>query len=143
MPSRKKKLKSHCPMHFSLEIFGDKWSLLIVRDIAFNGKRYFGEFMDAEEGIATNILAHRLTVMEQEWIIVKEIYENKKSKYFYSLTEKGVALVPILIEIVKWGSIYDKDTASSPQFIGRLKNDKENVIKEFVDVLKKIHLKKR
>ena len=138
----KAKLRTHCPINFSLEIFGDKWSLLIVRDLAFNGMRYYGEFMNAEEGFATNILAHRLNVLEDADIIKKEIDKNKKSRYIYSLTEKGIALVPMLIEMVMWGSAYDKDTVSPPEFIKRLKNDKENVIKEFVNQLKKTHLKK-
>ena len=137
----KDKLRSHCPINFSLEIFGDKWTLLIIRDLAFNGMRYYGEFMNAGEGFATNILADRLNVLEEADIIRKEIDKNKKSRYIYSLTEKGIDLVPMLIEMVHWGSLYDKDTASPPEFIKRLKNDKENVIKEFMNQLKKTHLK--
>ena len=140
MSAKKAKLKSHCPINFSLEIFGDKWTLLIIRDLAFNGMRYYGEFMNAEEGFATNILAHRLNVLEDSGIIRKEIDRNKKSKYIYSLTEKGIDLVPMLMEMVKWGSIYDKDTASPPEFIKRLKEDKENVIKEFIKQLRKSHI---
>ena len=142
MSAKKAKLKSHCPINFSLEIFGDKWTLLIIRDLAFNGMRYYGEFMNAGEGFATNILAHRLNVLEESAVIRKEMDRNKKSKYIYSLTEKGIDLVPMLMEMVKWGSAYDKNTASPPEFIKRLKKDKEGVIKEFMNQLRKTHLKK-
>ena len=142
MAGRKVKVRTHCPINFSLEIFGDKWTLLIVRDLAFNGMRYYGEFMNGGEGFATNILADRLNVLEDAGIIKKEIDKNKKSRYIYSLTEKGIDLIPMLMEMVVWGSIYDKDTASPPEFIKRLKNDKQNVIKEFMNALRKTHLKK-
>ena len=136
------KLRSHCPINFSLEIFGDRWTLLIIRDMAFNGMRYYGEFMNAGEGFATNILADRLNVLEDAGIIKKEIDENKKSRYIYSLTEKGIDLVPMLMEMVMWGSAYDKHTASPPEFVRLLKKNKENVIKGFTNQLRKTHLKK-
>ena len=134
--------RSDCPISFSLDIFGDKWSLLIIRDIMFKDKRNYGEFASADEKIATNILADRLSILEKTGIIKKEKDPDHKSKFIYSLTKKGIDLLPVLIEIIKWGAMYDKDTATPPEFIKRVKNNKENVIKEFMDQLRKAHLKK-
>jgi len=85
-----------------MEVFGDKWSLLIIRDIMFEGKRYFRELLQSEEKIASNILTDRLVMLEQEGIINKTPDPSHKQKNIYSLTAKGIDLLPILVEIGRW-----------------------------------------
>ena len=94
--------RSGCPINLSLEVFGDKWSLLIIRDIMFGGKRYFREFLQSEEKIASNILADRLSMLEREGIITKTDDPSHKQKNIYKLTELGIDLLPVLVEISRW-----------------------------------------
>ena len=129
--------RSNCPISFSLDIFGDKWSLLIIRDIMFSGKRSYGDFAASNEKIATNILADRLMLLESADIIKKGKDPAHKAKFIYSLTKKGIDLLPVLIEIIMWGATYDKDTAAPKEFVKRLKTGKEKLIKEISDGLKK------
>jgi DNA-binding HxlR family transcriptional regulator len=95
--------RSDCPINLSLEIFGDKWSLLILRDIIFGGKRHFRELLHSEEGIASNILAERLRMLTREGIISKAGDPGHRQKVIYSLTEKGIDLLPVLAQIAAWG----------------------------------------
>jgi DNA-binding HxlR family transcriptional regulator len=95
-------MRSDCPLNFGIEIFGDKWTLLIIRDLMFFGKRYYNEFLTSAEGIATNVLADRLTMLEKEKIIKKEKDSTHRQKIIYSLTEKGIDLLPIIMNIGLW-----------------------------------------
>lgn len=94
--------RSLCPMNLTLEIFGDKWSLLIIRDMLFEGKRHFRELLQSEEGIASNILTDRLNMLERKGVITKRSDPQHKQKFIYSLTEKGIDLLPLLAEIGIW-----------------------------------------
>lgn len=107
MKPGKKKLRSHCPVNYGLEAFGDRWALLIVRDIVFRGKRTYGEFLRSEEGFSTNILASRLDHLLETGILQREADESDGRKDIYSLTEKGLDLVPVLFEMVLWSAKYD------------------------------------
>jgi DNA-binding HxlR family transcriptional regulator len=95
-------MRSDCPLNYGIEIFCDKWSLLIIRDLMFFGKRYFNEFLSSEEHIATNLLADRLTMLEKEKIIRKSRDALHKQKIVYSLTEKGIDLLPVILTIGLW-----------------------------------------
>jgi DNA-binding HxlR family transcriptional regulator len=109
-PARKavrKPIRSHCPINFALEVFGDKWSLLIIRDIVFFGKKTYGEFLKSEEGFATNVLAARLVYLEQVGILRKSPHTTDKRKDFYNLTEKGLDFIPMMLQIVHWSVKYD------------------------------------
>jgi len=99
-------MRSDCPLNYGLEIFGDKWTLLIIRDLMFFGKRYYSEFLESAEGISTNILADRLNMLEEQQIIVKKKSREHKQKLLYSLTQKGIDLVPVLITIGLWSDQY-------------------------------------
>lgn len=99
-------MRSDCPIHFGLALFGDKWTLLIIRDLAFFGKRFYNEFLASPEGISTNILADRLQTLEKNGIIRKEKDETHKQKIVYSLTEKGTDLLPVLAAIKSWSDKY-------------------------------------
>lgn len=107
MPKGKKQLRSHCPVNFGLEIFGDRWSLLIVRDMIFRGKRTYGEFLKSEEGFATNILASRLAHLIDAGLVQREPDAADGRSDRYSLTEKGLDLIPMVFEMVVWSAKYD------------------------------------
>jgi len=98
--------RSGCPINLSLEVFGDKWSLLILRDMMFGGKRHFRELLKSEEGIASNILADRLRKLLVEGMITRADDPSHKQKAIYSLTEKAIALVPVFAQLGAWGSRY-------------------------------------
>lgn len=127
--------RSDCPISCSLDIFGDKWSLLIIRDIMLRGKVSYSEFLNSEEKIASNILVKRLSFLEAEGIVIKSVSPANKSKFVYTLTSKGVDLLPIIIEIMDWGA---KHNANCPRKeIGKkIQKDKTGVIKELSKVLK-------
>jgi len=131
-----KKNRSHCPINFALEIFGDKWTLLIIRDLLLLKKRTYGELKSSPEGIATNILADRLNLLEKEEIITKQLDPNNSKVYFYNLTKKGIDLLPVMLEMSIWGATYDAKTAGPPHLIKRIKNDRDKVIKELIAALK-------
>lgn len=94
-------------MNFGLEAFGDRWALLILRDIVFRGKRTYGEFLKSEEGFATNILASRLDMLLDEGILGLVSDETDARKGVYSMTEKGLDLIPVMFEIMLWSFRHD------------------------------------
>ena len=122
-----KKRKSYCPINFALEVFGDKWTFLIVRDLMFKGKHYYGEFLQMEEKIATNILADRLVSLEQSGIITRTIDDTHNSKKIYRLTEKGIDLLPLLTEAILWSAKHDNQTAADVKFVRMAKKDRESL----------------
>jgi DNA-binding HxlR family transcriptional regulator len=97
----------------SLEIFGDRWSLLIVRDLMVRGYRTFKEFQESGEGIATNILADRLQRLESAGIITSAVEEKDARRLNYRLTEKGIDLAPVLLEMLIWGARHEEVGISS------------------------------
>ena len=127
--------KSDCPIHFASEIFGDRWTLLIIRDLMFKGKKYYGEFLNSEEKIATNILADRLALLEQEGIVSKKQDENHKLKLVYSLTQKGLDLLPMLTEIILWSAKYDENTAADVDYVEMAKSNRSVL---YMQVLEKL-----
>ena len=124
------KRKSDCPINFALELFGDRWTLLIVRDMMFKGKHSYGEFLQAEEKIATNILADRLSLLEQSQIVVKNSDQNHKQKIIYRLSQKGIDLLPVLVDMILWSAKYDKNSAVDVKFVKAVKKDREGLLKE-------------
>ncbi len=96
--------RSGCPINLSLEVFGDKWSLLILRDMMFGGKRHFRELLRSEEGISSNILADRVRKLLGEGMMTRADDPSHKQKAIYSLTEMSIALVPIMAHLGAWGS---------------------------------------
>lgn len=129
------KRRSDCPISFALEIFGDRWTFLIVRDLMFKGKHFYGEFLLSKEGIATNILSDRLTLLENSGIITRSTDPSHKQKIMYSLTKKGVDLVPVLVEMIMWSAKYDKYSAVDKQFVKTVKKDKVGLIEEITNRL--------
>jgi DNA-binding HxlR family transcriptional regulator len=120
--------RSDCPINFALETFGDPWSLLLIRDIVYFGKKTYGEFLASEEGMATNILASRLTRMEEQGILMKKPSGQDKRKEEYILTEKGLDLIPVLVEMANWSAEHDPHTAAPTAWIALMKADREKMI---------------
>jgi DNA-binding HxlR family transcriptional regulator len=131
------KRRSACPISYSLDFMGDKWTLLVVRDLLFKGKRHYGEFLKSEEAIATNILADRLLMLEAGGIIRKSPDPDSGVRYVYSLTDKGLDLIPVMLELAVWGATHDARTAAPRAFIRRYRSNREGLIKE----LRQSHVK--
>ena len=119
------KKRSECPLSCALDIFGDKWSLLIIRDLMFENKCTYNDFLKSQEGIATNILASRLKELEENGIIEKSAHPDSKAKNLYRLTSKGIDLLPILIEVYIWSDKYFTIPADVKEVIQEAKKDKE------------------
>ena len=134
----KKDVRSHCSVNYGLEIFGDKWSLLIVRDIVFAGKKTYGEFLKSEEGFATNILASRLAFLEEQGILSKAPSSADRRKDLYTLTEKGLDLIPILLDIVVWSAKHDpkSNARRRKEFIARLNRSAQKVSEEVKELVR-------
>ena len=122
--------RSACPISYFLDFLGDKWTLLVVRDLMFMGKRRYGEFQASPEGIATNILADRLARLEAGGIVKKTNDPDGAGKGSYALTEKGLDLIPAMVELAAWGAKHDAATAAPKPFIRRWKRDREGLIRE-------------
>lgn len=134
---KKIKKRSDCPISSALDILGDKWSLLIIRDMAMQGKNTYNEFLKSEEKIATNILADRLSLLEWAEIITREEHPESKAKIFYRLTSKGIDLLPVLIEMILWSDKYLSIAPSAKEFAKLLRKDKETILKQLYKSLKK------
>lgn len=121
----KNALRSHCAVNYGVEMIGDRWSLLIVRDIVFAGKKTYGAFLKSEEGIATNILAARLAFLEAQGILAKAASVDDRRKDFYTLTEKGLDLIPIVLNLVLWSAQHDAKSYvhRSEDFLARLRQN--------------------
>ncbi len=133
-------LRSHCPINFTLEHVGDKWSLLIMRDLLFKGKRHYNEFLDAGENVSTSVLRDRLRMLEETGFITKGQDTVKKSRIRYSLTQKGISLLPLLIEMIVWGAQNDPETESPPEFTELARTDREGLISNIRQKLERDHL---
>jgi DNA-binding HxlR family transcriptional regulator len=127
--------RSDCPISSSLDIFGDKWSLLIVRDLMLNKTRTYGDFTKSAEKIATNILANRLQTLEDNGIIIKLPFPDNKVKGLYQLSRKGVELIPALMEIALWGGKHLSGTDESASFLQEVKKNKAKFLKNMMDTL--------
>ncbi|MEY4905979.1 MAG: hypothetical protein RLZZ292_3794 [Bacteroidota bacterium] len=132
----KSKKRSDCPLSCSLDIWGDKWSLLIIRDMMFTKKNTYGDFLKSGEGIATNILASRLQGLEESKIIEKLDHPDSKAKVLYKLTQKGIDLLPILVEMYLWSDKYFTMPEGIKVMIEEGKKDKEGFLKYISEGLK-------
>ncbi len=116
-------------MSISLDLLGDRWSLLIIRDLMVRGYRTFKDFQQSGEGIATNILADRLQRLEAAGIIVAEAEAKDARKVNYRLTEKGIDLAPVLLELLIWAARHEQ-TAAPNSFIAHVEKNREVFLAE-------------
>ncbi|HYC72311.1 MAG TPA: helix-turn-helix domain-containing protein [Opitutaceae bacterium] len=127
VPSRKDNRRSDCPIANALDLLGDRWSLLIVRDLTFRGFREFGQFLAADEGISTNILAERLERLCCAGLLVRTNHPSDGKKYRYLLTEKGMDLIPVLIQLALWGAKYTPDHAAPEAVLRQMRAEPERL----------------
>ncbi len=137
MVDKKTKDWSGCPVRFGMSQFGDKWSFLIIRDLMFKGRKYYHEFMEAGEGISTNILAARLSDLEANEIISKSKDPLKGSRFVYTLSQKGKELMPMMLAMMDWAEKYDANTEVPAEFINGLRSDPAKLQQEILDNLPK------
>ncbi len=123
------KRRSGCPVSLSLEILGDRWSLLLIRDLMIRGYRTFKQFQGSGEGIASNILSDRLRRLESAGILVTERDADDGRKVNYRLTEKGIDLAPVVLELLIWGARYER-TGAACAVIGELASHREQLLAE-------------
>ena len=122
MPKRQR--RSDCPIHFAMETFGDRWTLLILRDLLLKSRSTYSEFLNADERIATNILADRLQRLQSDGLVVR----SKDGRY--RPTTKALDLLPTLVEMILWSASYDQATGTPPEFIERAHLDREGLLAE-------------
>ncbi|MGA2415056.1 MAG: helix-turn-helix domain-containing protein [Candidatus Sulfotelmatobacter sp.] len=120
------KRRSDCPLNASVEMLGDRWSLLIIRDMMLRGARTFKEFLECYEGIATNILADRLRKLVDDGVIRAQADPSDGRKLNYRLTKKGIGLAPVLTEMVLWAAAHEE--TGNPQLVRLMRADKEKFL---------------
>jgi DNA-binding HxlR family transcriptional regulator len=137
--------RSYCPINLSLEIFGDAWTLLVLRDLMFGGKRHFRELLQSDEGISTNILAERLARLVEHGLLTKADDPTHKQKAIYSLTEKAIALLPVVVQIGAWGARWVPDAKKldkvSRKFLRELQQGGPRMWAKRMDELRAQHLR--
>jgi DNA-binding HxlR family transcriptional regulator len=109
----KSQVRSRCPIATSLDVLGDRWSLVIIRDMIV-GKRRFGEFLASAERITTSVLADRLAHLESAGLVKRSAYQRHPERFEYALTHQGMALLPLLQEFCRWGNRYFPRTIEPP-----------------------------
>lgn len=131
--------RSACAISMALENIGDKWSLLILRDLMFTGKRTYGELQASDEKIATNILAARLLSLEASGLIRKAADPNNRRRSLYFLTEKGIDLLPVIIELRQWAEKHNDDAAGCSHALKLTDKNRKEVLTAYKKKLKAIH----
>ena len=124
------KRRSGCPISVSLDLLGDKWTLLVLRDLVFLRKRHFRDFLDSPERIATNILSARLKNLECAGIVTRRPDPDNARQVIYELTGKGLDLIPLLLDLIVWGTKHDPSTAAPKEFVLRAIEDREGLIED-------------
>lgn len=127
------KQRSDCPISYALDFFGDKWTFLIIRDLIFDGKKYYKDFLQSKEGIATNILSDRLKKLEKIGVVEARVDEELRNQKIYTLTQKGKDLVPVMVEVILWSNKHKSGLNIDKTFLKKVKVDKEAVIKFISD----------
>lgn len=128
--------RSDCPINFALQTFGDAWSLLVIRDLMFTERRTYSDFLNAEEGMATNVLAVRLRHLQAAGLIRKR---GSGRGAQYALTHKGLDLLPAMLELIAWSAHHDRRTAAPPRFVARIRKDRTRLESELRESLRRGH----
>lgn len=123
--------RSECPISNALDHLGDKWSLLLIRDLAFTDKRSYNALLKASEGIATNVLSNRLSSLEASGIVSRSRDPNDGRKHIYCLTEAGIDLIPLLIDMMLWSEKHDPEGLDIPgEFLDKIRQNRQGVIEQ-------------
>lgn len=118
------RIRTECPFAYALGILGDKWTVLILREMFKHHKMQFNEFLEVEEGISSNILANRLKKMEEAKLITKTRNPNSRREWIYRPTEKALDLIPVLAELILWSGKYDPFTGVTKQHVEAITKDR-------------------
>jgi DNA-binding HxlR family transcriptional regulator len=124
-----RKRRSGCPVSISLELLGDRWSLLIVRDLMVRGYRTFKELHGSGEGIASNILSERLRRLQESGIVEAEAAKDDARRAHYRLTERGIDLAPVLLDLLVWAARHER-TSAPPALVERMEGHREEFLAE-------------
>jgi DNA-binding HxlR family transcriptional regulator len=130
MGAKQPRRRSDCPTAYALDVFGDRWTLLVIRDLMFVGKRRYGDFLDSEESIATNILSDRLSRLETCGIVAASSDPTDRRRKVYRLTQKGIDLAPLMVEMILWSAKHDPRTAASKAFVRRARRNREGLLRD-------------
>ena len=122
--------RSDCPISYALDFVGDKWTLIVLRDLMLGHKRYFQEFLGSNEKIASNILASRLKLLERSGLVTRNTDPTHGRRVIYAPTEKALDLLPAILELVRWGTKHDPKSAAPPQLLRRLAKDRDGFVAE-------------
>jgi DNA-binding HxlR family transcriptional regulator len=122
--------RSHCPISYALDFVGDRWTLLVLRDLILARKRFFREFLDSREGIATNILASRLKQLEAAGFVTRAVDPEHARRVVYTPTDKALDLLPAMLELVRWGAKYDTKSDAPAHIIKGIAKDRDGFVAE-------------
>lgn len=143
MTKTEKKPWIGCPVRYAAGIFGDKWSFVLLRDVLLHGKRYYGEFLASEEGIATNVLANRLHKLEDSGMLSRHVDQLKKSKICYIPTAKARALLPAFLAMMVWATEYDNCTEAPHSFAAAFRKNPNETIAWYEREIDRVNSKVR
>jgi DNA-binding HxlR family transcriptional regulator len=132
---RERQRRSRCPIAASLDLLGDRWTLLVLRDMVFRGHRYFQQFAESPEGIATNTLAERLDRLERAGVIRREPDPDDGRRKRYVLTEEGLAAIPLLVDLIVWGVKLEPGLDYPERRLAWMTNEREDVIRYYREKL--------
>ena len=122
--------RSHCPISYALDFVGDRWTLIVLRDLILARKRHFQEFLDSQEKIATNILASRLKQLEAAGLVKRTVDPRHARRVVYTPTEKALDLLPTILELVRWGAKYDAKSDAPAHLIKGIAKDRDGFVAE-------------
>jgi DNA-binding HxlR family transcriptional regulator len=135
MSKKPRPWRSDCPISVSLEIFGDRWTLLVVRDLMFKGRHEFKDFLSSEERIATNVLSERLKRLEAHQLVLRRQHPSDARRAEYHLTEKGIGLAPVLLDMIVWAATHET-TAAPAAIVRRMRDDREGFLADLRGALR-------
>jgi DNA-binding HxlR family transcriptional regulator len=136
MSDRGRRRLSGCPIDYALDIFGDRWTLLVIRDLVLRDTRQFRDLLCSPEKIASNILAARLKKLEVAGLISRHPDPTNRRQVFYALTEKGIDLLPILVEVVLWGAKHYAHCTAPKPLLQRMRKDRAGLLRELTTTLR-------
>lgn len=133
--------KSDCPINLAVEAVGDSWSLLVIRDIAANGKKTFGEFLGSQERIGPSVLSDRIGHLERRGLIAKVVDAQDRRRIIYSLGPAGIQLIPLLYELARWGVATTPGAADDPEnpWAAVMKCDRDAVVAAWLQAVRAGH----
>ena len=139
MVNSKRYHRSGCPISYALDIFGDRWTLLVLRDLILQGKQRYGEILASDERIASNILSDRLKRLETAGIIRRARDPEDGRQVLYRVTEKGRSLVPVMLEIAAWGAAHDENTGAPAGFAESFYANREAFYANHTELIAQLH----